>query len=530
MEQNKIAILERALQREKEARKQAERILEEKSQELFELNRKLKIAYRQKTGQVPCPEKTKTTQYGALYDAYIMIDLSGYVLKMNDAAINLLGLSQKKEPINVLDLVLRKDYIYALRSYRKLLKTGSFTDFVVRLKPLKGSPKIVHINSNLVYNGKDKPVAAEGILRDITEESRMRSLMEEQREQLSLIVNNSPVGIVLSGEGATKNTNKAFQDMLDYTKEEALNLTPQSLFPEEDLEKIGLLLRDMDNGTKNHAEFIQNIKKKDGSLITAKINMTAMMDHTRNVPYRLSLVEDISEKLRVEQQKEELMNRLEKSNQQLQEYAHVVSHDLKSPLRSIFALVSWIKEDNSGKLNDESLKNFSLIESTLEKMENLISGILSYSSITRNENEETIVDLQQVVKNILNLIYIPDHIQITIARKLPKIKGENIRMQQLFQNIIGNAIKYIDKEEGRILIDYEEKGNDWIFSVKDNGIGIAKEYHEKIFGMFQSLTPHVNSTGIGLSIVKKIVDLYGGSVYLESEEGVGTTFFIKLKR
>ena len=237
MEQSKIEILERALQREKEARKQAERILEEKSQELFELNRKLKIASKNKAGQIPCPEETKTTQYGTLYDAYIMIDLSGYVLKMNDAAINLLGINLKKEPVNVLGLVLKDDYIYALKSYRKLLKTGSFTDFVVRLNTPQGSPKIIHINSNLVYDGKDKPVAAEGILRDITEESRMRSLMEEQREQLSLIVNHSPVGIVLSGEGVTKNTNKAFQDMLGYTEDEALNLTAKSLFLDKDLEK-----------------------------------------------------------------------------------------------------------------------------------------------------------------------------------------------------------------------------------------------------------------------------------------------------
>ena len=530
MEKSRIEILERAIQREREARKQAEKILEEKSHELFDLNQKLTNALKNKAGHIPCPEEMKTFRYGTLNDAYIMIDLSGHVIRMNDAAVNLLGYNLKDGPIHALKLVRREDHIYALKSYRKLLETGAFTNFVVRLNTKKEHPKLIHINSNLVYDAMDQPIAAEGILRDITEESKMRHLVEEQREQLSLIVDHSPIGIVLSGEGVTKNTNKAFQNMLGYTRDEALNLTVSSLFPSEDLGKIGLLLQSMDQGTESHAEFIQNIKKKDGSLITVKINMTALMDHTRNVPYRLSLVEDISEKLRIEKQKERLLKRLEKSNQQLQEYAHVVSHDLKSPLRSIFALVSWIKEDNAALLNEESLNNFSLIESMLEKMENLINGILSYSSITRNRDEETIVDSNKLIENILRLIYIPEHIHIAIASRLPQIKGESIRLQQLFQNIISNAIKYTDKENGEVLIDCEEDGNYWIFSVKDNGIGIAREYHEKIFGMFQSLSPSINSTGIGLSIVKKIVDLYGGKVYLESKEGIGTTFFIKLRK
>ena len=529
MEQTKVAILERALKREKEARKQAEKILEKKSQELFEVNRKLKIANEKSEGNI-YSEREKTKGYGNLNDAYIMMDLAGEIIKMNDAAVNLLGFNVKDQSINVLDLVLKEDYIYSLKSFRKLLESGSFTDFVVRLRTKKGQPKLIHINSNLVFDSKDKPIAAEGILRDITEESKMRSLLEDQREQLSLIVNYSPIGIILSGGGVIKNTNKAFQNMLGYTQEEVLNLTAMDLFPNEDLETFSHLLLEMDKGITNHAEQIQKIKKKDGSLITVKLNITALTDRTGKHPYRLSLVEDISDKLRIEKQKEQLMIRLEKSNQQLHEYAHVVSHDLKSPLRSIFALISWIKEDNVDVFNDESLKNFSLIESTLEKMENLINGILSYSSIKRNRKEETLIDLHKLVENILHLVYIPDHIHISIARELPKIKGESIRLQQLFQNIISNAIKYIDKEKGEVLIDYKEEGNYWVFSVKDNGIGIPKEYHKKIFGMFQSLVPSIDSTGIGLSIVKKIVDLYGGSVYLESEEGIGTSFFVKLKK
>jgi PAS domain S-box-containing protein len=530
MENTKIAILERALLREKEARKQAERILEEKSLELYELNSRLKKILKEDRVNLQCPEEFRIRDFEFLNDAYLMIDLSGNVLKMNEAAFTLLEYNFSDEPVNILKLVGKDDYIYAIRSFRKLIKDGHFSDFNVRLRTKSGKLKLIQVNSNLIYNEKEKPVAAEGILRDITEEHKIRTLLEERQEQLSLIVNNAPFGIVLSGEGVTQNTNRAFQEMLGYSEEEAINLTPVDLFPKEDLEKIGLLLQDMNSGRKKHTEFIQNIKKKDGSLITAKINMTVLLDHIRNVPYRLSLVEDISEKLRVEKQKEQLLLHLEKSNKELEEYAHVVSHDLKSPLRSISALVSWIKEDNQGLLHNETLQNFSLIESTLEKMENLINGILNYSSISINKKDEKWIDLQEVVENILKLIYIPENITVTIVKPLPKVRGESIRFQQLFQNIISNAVKYNDKEKGKIAVDYQEEGEYYVFSIEDNGIGIAREYYEKIFGMFQSLSQSTDSTGIGLSIVKKIVDLYGGEIYLESKEGEGTTFFVKLKK
>ena len=236
------------------------------------------------------------------------------------------------------------------------------------------------------------------------------------------------------------------------------------------------------------------------------------------------------ERQKVELKNIKLLEELEKSNEALQEYAHVVSHDLKSPLRSINALISWIQEDNKDVFDTSSLENFGLIEMTLEKMEQLISDILLYSSIGSDDTEKQHTDVNQVVKDLKKILFIPRHIKVDILNKLPVIVGERAKLQQLFQNLISNAIKFNDKNKGFIEIDVLEKKSFYQFSIKDNGPGIEKKYHDKIFKIFHSLNASNSSSGIGLAIVKKIVNLFNGEIWLESELNEGATFYFTLKK
>jgi len=239
---------------------------------------------------------------------------------------------------------------------------------------------------------------------------------------------------------------------------------------------------------------------------------------------------DITELKELELQKEQLLIKLEKSNNELEEYAHVVSHDLKSPLRSLHALISWLKEDNEDRFSEESFSHMRLIEQTLEKMESLISNVLAYSSINADHEEMTILDLNTIMTQVLELVHVPDHIVLDIRKKLPRITGDETRMLQLFQNLVSNAIKYNDKEKGRVEVDYRIDKGMYLFSVKDNGIGIDKAYQDKIFGIFQRLDNDEKSTGVGLAIVKRIIELYGGAIWVDSEPGKGTTFFFTLPK
>ena len=231
----------------------------------------------------------------------------------------------------------------------------------------------------------------------------------------------------------------------------------------------------------------------------------------------------------INKQRETLLDELAYQNQELSDYAHMVSHDLKSPLRSIDTLSAWLKEDYKDKLDENGKNSLNLIRNNVEKMDTLIKGILEYSTIGKNRIDIYDVDTNKLITDIVDIIYIPEHITVAYY-DLPVVKGDKYRLQQLFQNLISNAISYNDKETGRVEIGVSEKDEFWEFYVKDNGKGIEEVYFEKIFKTFQKLENKMESTGIGLSIVKKIVDLYGGKIWLTSQLNLGTTFYFTLKK
>jgi light-regulated signal transduction histidine kinase (bacteriophytochrome) len=233
--------------------------------------------------------------------------------------------------------------------------------------------------------------------------------------------------------------------------------------------------------------------------------------------------------VKMNKQKQSMLNELAHQNQELSDYAHMVSHDLKSPLRSIDTLTTWLGQDYSDLFDDNGKKTLHLIRTNVEKMDTLISGILEYSTIGKNQIDVYDVDADKLVQEILKSIQIPEHISIT-KTKLPTIKGDKYRLQQLFQNLIGNAIKYNDKDQGVIKIDVEDQEDYWRFNITDNGKGIEETYFNKIFKTFEKLENNPDSSGIGLSIVKKIVELYGGKIWLESQVGIGSTFYFTLKK
>ncbi|PIA78522.1 histidine kinase [Gaetbulibacter sp. 4G1] len=698
MSQKQIDILERALAREKAARKQAEKILEDKSLQLFNTAQELKGANEKL--ELLLEEKKSQLQgvFENINDAYLIMDLNGNAVKMNDAATELFGYDISKERLNVINLIYKADANYAFKSFKKLRKHGSFTNYTARIITKTKAVKWVHINASVIYNKVKQPIAAQGIIRDITESKRTAALIEEQKKELDVIVENSSLGIVLSQKGNIIRTNDAIQELLGYTEKELSELTIKDVSAKEDFSESKDYLIKMDSGKIDNFVIDKRYKKKDGSVLWAKTNVNAVRDNLGNIKYQVALIEDITSEREksliidmindvaksilgkmniyeiaweithniaeylntndciiylVDQEKEtleqiaaygekvegknqilnkitlpigkgivgtvaktgkaeiikntaldsryivddekrlseitvpiisdgrvigiidsehieknyftkehlhtlesianlvamqlksainlrerqkaesknvDLLTKLEKSNEELQEYAHIVSHDLKSPLRSIDALVNWIKEDNKGKLDDTSNKNLELIETTLEKMEQLISDVLLYSSVGSDSTKKEEVDLNILIEDLKQILFVPEHIKIETLNPLPIVYGDKVKLQQLFQNLISNAVKFNDKEEGRIEIDVQDQKSFYQFSIKDNGIGIDKKYHNKIFKIFHALQESKESTGIGLSIVKKIIDLFKGEIWIESIPTKGTTFHFTLKK
>lgn len=229
-------------------------------------------------------------------------------------------------------------------------------------------------------------------------------------------------------------------------------------------------------------------------------------------------------------QREELLRNLEKQNQALNEYAHIVSHDLKSPLRSIHSLITFIKEDNDNEFNEKTARYFALIQEKVEKMDHLIQGILTYSKIDNVKLVKEKIILMDLINSIIATIFIPSHIVVIIKDELPILTTDRFRMQQLFQNLISNAVNYNDKPNGTVEIGVQEEDNQYVFSIKDNGAGIEEENKIKIFQMFQSFNKADKSTGIGLSIVRRIIENEGGKIWFDSEEEIGTTFYFTIQK
>jgi light-regulated signal transduction histidine kinase (bacteriophytochrome) len=239
---------------------------------------------------------------------------------------------------------------------------------------------------------------------------------------------------------------------------------------------------------------------------------------------------DITEKKKLEIQKEELLLKLEKQNESLNDYAHMISHDLKSPLRSIHTLISWIKEEKDMLFTENGKKYMDMLVEKVEKMDNLIDGVLTISKLDTTAYKYQEVDLNEVLNVVIAMIHIPSHVTIEITNKFPTIYTDRYRIQQLFQNLISNAVNYSNKKEGKVTITYKDIDNFYLFSIKDNGIGIEKSYHEKIFDIFESYSDDSKSSGIGLSIVKKIIENYKGEIWLESELNKGYIFYFKIPK
>ncbi|WP_299060285.1 PAS domain S-box protein [uncultured Polaribacter sp.] len=660
MSQEKIDILERALKREKSARKAAEKILEDKSRDLYFVSEKLKDT----NTKLETLLDEKSTQLEGVFenivDAFVVMDLSGKVVKFNEPAIHLFGYDINNETLNVKDLVYKEDMEYAISSFFDLLTKGFFKNYQSRIYTKSKEIKWVQINASIIYNKEKQPIGAQGIVRDITEKRAADEKLLESKNRLSALVLNLNSGIILEDENRkisltnnkfcqlfkleespedlygrnsdwaleeiktlfkkpdefesriieivtnktavfgdhlelkdgtvlernympiivsgnlngflwtfrditleknyslsleaqkakysniianmnlglieinTKNeilmVNQSFIEMSGYSKEELIGKKGNEYFPLTDLDAERLKIQRNKRLKGESDSYELKVKTKSGEIRHWLVSGAPNYNLSGEIVGSIGINLDITEFKKLELQKEKILKELEKRNEELHEYAHIVSHDLKSPLRSIDALVSWIKADNEGKFDEMTLENFNLINTTLETMEKLISNVLEYSSAGSNTTSLDDVDLNTTISDLKSFLYVPENISINVVNTLPIIKGDKTKFQQLFQNFISNAIKFCDKEVGLIEIEYIDKNTFHQFSIKDNGIGIEKKYHEKIFQVFHSLNKRKDSTGIGLSIVKKIIDLHEGDIWLESEPNVGTTFFFTLKK
>jgi PAS domain S-box-containing protein len=409
--------------------------------------------------------------------------------------------------------------------FRADKKDGGYIDMIVNLAPVR--------------NDRGQVVQIIGAGRDITEFKRTQEELKTSEERLRILFEYAPDAYYLNDlKGTFLDGNRAAEEMCGFKKEELIgkNFLKVGLLPKSQLPKAaGALAKNALGRPTGPTEF--RLCRKDGTQIDIEIRTYPVQIAGKTVI--LGMARDISERKRTEEMLEGLnrnlkatISDLERSNQELRDFAHVAAHDLKAPLRGIATIAQWVEQDYADKLDEPGRENLGLLRQRVERMTLLINGILRYAEIGHGGYTVEDVDTAEIVAEVIEQIGAPKHIAIRAEGRLPVVSCERVPITQVFLNLISNAVKYMDKPKGQIRVAAAQEGEFWKFTVADNGMGIEERHFDRLFQMFQTLAPCSNgdSTGLGLAMVKKIVQIHGGSVGVESEPGRGSTFFFTLPK
>jgi PAS domain S-box-containing protein len=398
--------------------------------------------------------------------------------------------------------------------------------------PILSSGKVLGVINTYLKEGhlrnqeeEDFLRAAAAVLAGIIERKRAQEALREREEIYGAIVNQAADAIVLvdARGGRFVEFNRAAHESLGYSREEFAQLAVSDIDvgigPENLHDHMAATL------AQGPVVFETRQRHRNGDLCDTRVSVRSLS--IRGGDYFAAIWSDITERKQAEQKQTELVEQLAGTNQELKDFAYVVSHDLKAPLRAIRTLADWLTADYQDQFDEQGKENLRLLGSRVDRTQSLIDGILQYSRVGRTEQGTAPVDLRRIVPEIIENLGVPAHIAIHIEPDLPTVEADVTRITQVFQNLLSNAIKYLDKPQGSITVGCVEEEGFWRFRVCDNGPGIEAKHFDRIFKLFQTLAPRdgSESTGVGLTITKKIVELYGGQIWVESEVGQGSTFF-----
>lgn len=370
------------------------------------------------------------------------------------------------------------------------------------------------------------------IVRDITERKRAEDALRQSEQRYRELADTMPQVVWQArADGAVEYLNRRWFEYTGRSPEEPWELSWRAvLHPDDEPRYTEVWSRAIPAGKPYEVEV--RLRRRDGVYRWHLIRARPVYADGR-VAYWVGTGTDIDDQKRSEemlrersQELERLAAELESRNRELDQFAYVTSHDLKAPLRGIGNLAQWVEEDLGDNIPDEVRNHLELLRGRVARMEGLIDGILQYSRVGRVVSPAEPVNVRELVEEVVDLLSPPPGVTVEVAPDLPVLVTAKLPLQQVFQNLIGNAIKH-GGPAVRIRVSCEARGGTYEFAVADNGPGIAPQYHERIFGIFQTLASRdkVEGSGLGLALVKKIVEHRGGRVGVVSDEGQGATFF-----
>ncbi|HEY3860708.1 MAG TPA: PAS domain S-box protein [Verrucomicrobiae bacterium] len=379
-----------------------------------------------------------------------------------------------------------------------------------------------------------KPIQYVAIRNDISERKAAEAALRGSEERIRLMVEwvRDYAIFMLDSEGRVATWNSGAEKIKGYKASEIIGRHFSTFYPPE-VAAAGKPAEELRIASEKGSFEEEGVRvRKDGSLFWSHVVLTAVRDEKGQLRGFAKVSQDITERKRAEARQGQLLQELKEINQELNQFAYVVSHDLKAPLRAISSLADWMVTDYGEKIGEDGRAQLNLLQGRVKRMNALVDGILRYSRLSRQHEEQSTVDLNVLVREVCELLSPPPAMVVKIAPGLPTVVCERTRLLQVFENLISNAVKYMGKPAGEINIGCEDDGFFWKLCVRDTGPGIAEKYFEKIFQIFQTLTPRDEreSTGIGLAVVKKNVELFGGRIWVESELGEGSAFYFQIPK
>jgi PAS domain S-box-containing protein len=471
------------------------------------------------------------------------LDLNGRTTYANPAFMRLLGVDDGSEIIGN-PFLPEQFWFDPLERGRfiKEIERGCVHISDLTLKTASGRRVDVTVYSSFTKNIHSQVDGSQGVVQDITAKKDLVTLKEAQKalaaseeryRRITEAVTNYLYTVRFASSRPVETVHSQTSVAVTGYSPEEFKANPAlwlNIVHPEDIEvvreQVSRCISGQDCGPIEH-----RVVRKGGDIRWVRRTLVPSFDSQGNILSYDGLLQDITELKVAEQVQIQLLDELEQATEELRDFAYVASHDLKGPLRGISALAGWLSTDYGDKLGDDGKEHIKLLLGRVKRMYNLIDGVLAYSQVARKEKSVE-VDLNEVVAEVIADIGIPKSVETVIENPLPVVVCGRSSIRQVFYNMIGNAVNFMDKSDGRVVINWSDEHGYWKFSVADNGPGIEEEHFERIFKIFQTLSPRdsVESTGVGLTITKKIIEFYGGKVWVQSRPGEGSTFFFTLPK
>ncbi|MDJ0734341.1 MAG: PAS domain S-box protein [Nostocaceae cyanobacterium] len=464
------------------------------------------------------------------------------LVNINPAAIKILEIPLQEElgkPIGeCFPNMLSEEYRWLLEAYGEVAKSGQ----VKFLETINyGDDRIC----KKIFSLKAFPLPNNCIgvaFEDITESKRIQTALAESENLYRSVVNSvQEVIFQIDKSGCWNFISAAWTEITGFTIAESLHQPFTNLmYAQEDQQRSSKLFQSLITGKEESYQLEFRILRKDGDF--RWLEMCAQLQHNTSGELMgcWGTLNDVTERKQteavLEARAKELTNlnaillnttqQLEKRNAELDQFAYVTSHDLKAPLRAIANLSEWIEEDIADVLTEDTKRQMDLLRGRVHRMEGLINGLLQYSRAGRIQGKLETIAVSELLTEIIDSVAPPAEFKVEIEGEMPTFATEYLPLQQVFSNLITNAIKHHHRSDGKVNISVQDQGNYYEFIVADDGPGIEPQYHDKVFEIFQTLQARDKNenTGIGLAIVKKIIENQGGTIKLESQIGEGTTF------